>query len=74
MIERHPCGSIKPGWTTRPADRYTSTPKFRLAIVQLLEDPEFVYIIADQTLPVSVADALAMVEVWRAQQPTGKAA
>jgi hypothetical protein len=67
MIERLPCGTIKPPWTTRPADRYLSHPHLNIAIIQTLFDPEFVYVVTEQVLPISVLDAVSMVVQWRTE-------
>lgn len=64
MIERLPISEIMPAWQTPKADRYVSHPSLRTAMIQVLAEPASIYVVTDQKLPVSVAEARAMVSKW----------
>lgn len=65
MISRHPVMDIIPMWTQVAGDRYVSHPALRTAIVQLLDDPDHVYAVADEMLPDSIESARKIVAKWR---------
>jgi len=65
VIEKQPVRDIRPGWATRPADRYQAHPDLRFAVIQLIIDPGNVYVVTDQELPVSVQHAVEMIAAWR---------
>jgi hypothetical protein len=67
-IERQDVLTIRPEWGDPKGNRYQSLPALRIAFIQLLEEPEFVYIVTDQALPESVAGAVGMVQQWRISQ------
>jgi hypothetical protein len=65
VIDRCITRQIIPEWQTPRGDRYMSHPSCRTAMIQLLAEPEFVYVVSDDRLPESVIEARAMVEQWR---------
>lgn len=67
MIEQHPVLEIRPGWATKPANRYQAHPDLHAAVIQLLDFPEHIFIVTDQELPTSVQHAVEMIAAWRSQ-------
>jgi len=64
MIERCPVNEIMPAWQTPKADRYVSHPSLRTAMIQMLAEPASLYVVTDQKLPTSIAEARSMVMQW----------
>lgn len=65
MIDRLPTRQIIPNWQTPKADRYMAHPSCRTAMIQMMSEPEFVYVVSDDRLPESVSEARDIVEKWR---------
>lgn len=65
MIEKHLVKEIRPGWATRPANRYQSHPDLRAAVIQLLDFPDQIFIVTDEALPQSIQHAVDMIAAWR---------
>lgn len=66
MIERLPVGKIMPTWSNCIADRYVSHPiEMRVAIIQMVDEPESVYCVSDEMLPNSIATAREIVRKFR---------
>jgi hypothetical protein len=70
MIDRHPIRKIIPDWSICHGDRYVSHPSLRTAMIQLMDEPETVYCISDETLPMSVEHARQIVYRWREAHET----
>lgn len=70
MIERLPVMDIRPSWEDPKGNRYVSHPSLRMAIIQVLDDPEFIYVVSDQVLPTSSEGAVTMVTKWREANAT----
>lgn len=70
MIDCLPVSEIKPEWSTCSGDRYVSHPQLRTAMIQLLDSPEKIYVVSDQTLPRSVEEAKNLVRDWRIARDT----
>lgn len=67
-IDRVPYETVRPTWAnpvTNMRVRYLSHPDLRLAFIQTIDDPEFVYVVSDQVLPVSLDEAHAVAAQWR---------
>jgi hypothetical protein len=56
---------IHPAWLRPVGDRYVSHPHLRIALIQLMDDKEHVYVVTDQALPFDMASARRQVENWR---------
>lgn len=67
MIDRLPVLDIMPAWGIPKGDRYVSHPAVRTAMIQVMTDPTVVYVISDQKLPESIAEAVGMVEQWKVE-------
>ena len=63
-VDRLPCCQIRPTWVTRPGNRYLSYPALRVAFIQSTADPEMIYVVSDERLPETLAEAAAVVETW----------
>jgi hypothetical protein len=61
---------VRPDWSDPKGVRYVSHPRLRVAMIQLLDDPDKVYVVTDQALPRSIADAIEIVEKWRIASAT----
>lgn len=70
MIQRMPVKHVRPAWETPLADRYVSHPDLSFALIQLMDDPESVYVVQDQALPVGMANAREIVSKWREANAT----
>lgn len=66
MIDKFPFAEIIPTWKIVKGSRYMSHPELRTAVIQTMEKPDVVYVVSDQKLPESVAEAVAMVTEWEA--------
>ena len=48
----------------------TLEPDLSFALIQLMDDPEGIYVVQDQTLPVGIVSARDMVARWREANAT----
>lgn len=68
MIDRVLYQTVRPTWG-RPSSsmtvRYVAHPDLRLAFIQTLVEPGFVYVVSDEPLPDSLEGAILIVEKWR---------
>jgi hypothetical protein len=65
MIERMAVNDIRPSWSNPLGDRYVSHPDLRFALIQLMDDPNYIYVVTDQVLPAGIVHARDMVAEWR---------
>jgi hypothetical protein len=70
MIKRMPVNHVRPAWASPVGDRYVSHPDLSFALIQLMDDPEGIYVVQDQTLPVGIVSARDMVARWREANAT----
>lgn len=66
MIDRLPMDVIMPTWSTQGGTRWLSHPDLRVAMVQLQDEPDWIYVISDEALPPTLERAVAVVIHWRA--------
>lgn len=69
-LDRVPFQTIKPTWgrpSTHMSIRYAVHPSLRLAFIQTMEDPEYVFVVSDERLPISIPEAIAVIERWRSE-------
>jgi len=66
-IDRLACLEIHPTWAAKPARRMKLHPTLRLAFVQIVEDPEMIFVISDEPLPETLNAAVAAIMAWRSQ-------
>lgn len=69
-IDRFPVLQIRPNWDAPQGDRYESHPILRVAIIQIMLEPDYVYVVSDQMLPGSVEEARDMVVQWQVANET----
>lgn len=63
MIDKLRAADIRPTWVNPPSameGRYLSFPQFRLAYIQRADDPDTIYVVSDQRLPETLAEAIQM--------------
>ena len=65
MITRELCFDVKPGWLSRPADRYLSHPDISASTIQMADDPLHVYVVTGRAVPNSLNEAKSIVAEWR---------
>lgn len=70
MIERLPVMEIRPSWEDPKGNRYVSHPALRMAIIQVTDDPEYIYVVTEQMLPTSTDGAVTMVTKWKEANAT----
>lgn len=70
MIDCHPVRDIIPEWSICRGDRYMSHPSLRTAMIQLMDEPETIYCVSDETLPMSIEHARQIVRSWREANET----
>lgn len=62
--------TVRPTWG-RPSSamtvRYVAHPDLRLAFIQTVVEPQYVYVVSDEVLPDNVDSAMSIVERWRAE-------
>ena len=64
-IERLPTLEIRPEWEDPKGDRYQAIPLMRIAFIQVMSDPDHIFVVADQALPRSIPEAVEMVTNWK---------
>ena len=71
-IERAPAKELLPHWLDKPQNRYRSHPSLRVAFIQRLDEPETIFVVNDQALPQSTAEAMEMIDKWREANETAE--
>ena len=70
VIDRIPYRQVRPTWGRPAANmtvRYLAHPDLRLAFIQVIDEPEHVFVVSDQPLPASLEAAILVVEQWRSE-------
>jgi len=72
VIEKVATKVILPHWLDHPTNRYRSHPSLRVAFIQRLDEPETIFVVSEQALPQSTAEAMEMIDKWREANETAE--